>query len=163
MSRTESALAQSRLAGERSETNVLERVPGLRYVPDTEAMHYDAIVETTIDPSERLPFVGICILEQGVAVEIKSTGVVYGQQQRNGRFYLRRGQHERLVGSAGVYLFAVCAPNDREIIAMKVVPATQIDHLIGNVTGGWREAGGDRDGYVQLTWTNIFEIEEVFE
>lgn len=141
----------------------LERVNGLRYVADSEAMHYDAIAETLVVPSQELPFAGICVLETGTVVEIKSVGVVYGASQRRGRFYLRRTQHEALLESAGVYLFAVSAPNpdSREIVAMKVVPATQVDHVIDVVTNEWRQAGDDRGEYVQLAWTRVFDPEEI--
>ncbi|KDE56699.1 hypothetical protein EL22_25355 [Halostagnicola sp. A56] len=158
----QSRLAASRQAGDRSETVVLEHVDDLRYVPDSESQYYDAICESVIGPSERLPFVGIVVLESGTPVEIKSVSVVYGKGQRRGRFQPRRGQHEKLLESGGVYLFAVCAPHDRELIAMKVVPATQIDHLIDVVTDGWRSAGTDRsEEYVQFSWSRIFDPDSV--
>lgn len=156
-----SALARSRLAGDRAEDNVLRLVEGLRYVTDTEAEHYDAVTETLIVPSDRLPFVGIAVLEVGVAVEIKSAGVVYGESQRRGRFYLRRSQHDRLVEAGGVYLFAVCGPNNREVVAMKIVPATQVEQLIDAVTDHWRTAGDSRDECVQLSWARIFDPEAI--
>ena len=161
---SQSRLAASRQAGDRSETVVLEQVPELGYVPDSEANHYDAIAEELIEPSEQLPFVGIVVLEEGTAVEIKSVSVVYGEQQRRGRFQPRRGQHEALLASGGVYLFAICAPHDRDLIAMKVVPATQVDHLIDVVTNGWRSAGEDRsEEYVQFSWARVFDPDEILE
>lgn len=165
MSRSsQSQLAASRQAGDRSETVVLEEVPELRYVPDSEANHYDAIVEELIEPSSALPFVGIVVLESGTPVEIKSVSVVYGQEQRRGRFQPRRGQHEALLEDGGVYLFAICAPHDRDLIAMKVVPATQVDHLIDVVTNGWRSAGEDRsEEYVQFSWARVFDPSEILE
>ena len=163
-SSSQSQLAASRQAGDRSETVVLEEVPELRYVPDSEANHHDAIAEELIEPSEQLPFVGIVVLEEGTAVEIKSVSVVYGQQQRRGRFQPRRGQHEALLESGGVYLFAICVPHDRDLIAMKVVPATQVDHLIDVVTNGWRSAGEDRsEEYVQFSWARVFDPDEILE
>ncbi|PCR89428.1 hypothetical protein [Natrinema ejinorense] len=158
----QSQLAASRQAGDRSETVVLERVPELRYVPDTESQHYDAIAEALVEPSAELPFVGIVVLESGTPVEIKSVAVVYGEGQRRGRFQPRREQHEALLEAGGVYLFAVCAPHNRELIAAKIVPATQIDHLIDVVTDGWRSAGEDRsEEYVQFSWARIFEPDEI--
>ncbi|WP_435551985.1 hypothetical protein [Natrinema sp. CGMCC1.2065] len=158
----QSQLAASRQAGDRSESVVLERVPQLRYVPDTESEHYDAIAEALVEPSDELPFVGIVVLEEGTSVEIKSVAIVYGEGQRRGRFQLRRTQHEALLESGGVYLFAVCAPHDRELIAAKVVPATQVDHLIDIVTNGWRSAGEDRsEEYVQFSWARIFDPAEI--
>ncbi|WP_436344164.1 hypothetical protein [Natronorubrum sp. FCH18a] len=165
MSRSsQSRLAASRQAGDRSETVVLEELPGTRYVPDSEVNHYDAIAEELIEPSAALPFVGIVVLESGTPVEIKSVSVVYGQEQRRGRFQPRRGQHEALLESGGVYLFAICAPHDRDLIAMKVVPATQVDHLIDVVTNGWRSAGEDRsEEYVQFSWGRVFDPSEILE
>ena len=155
-------LAASRQAGDRSESVVLERIPELRYVPDTESPHYDAIAEDLVEPSAELPFVGIVVLESGTPVEIKSVSVVYGQAQRRGRFQPRRTQHEALLESGGVYLFAVCAPHDRELIGAKVVPATQVDHLISVITDGWRSAGEDRsEEYVQFSWARIFDPAEI--
>ncbi|THE64502.1 hypothetical protein D8Y22_12730 [Salinadaptatus halalkaliphilus] len=158
----QSRLAASRQAGDRSESVVLEYVDALRYVPDTESPHYDAIAERTIGATERLPFVGIVVLESGTPVEIKSVSVVYGERQRRGRFQPRRSQHETLLAMGGVYLFAVCTPHDRELIAAKVVPATQMDHLIDVVTNGWRSAGDGRsEEYVQFSWSRVFDPEEI--
>ncbi|QCS42657.1 hypothetical protein [Natrinema versiforme] len=158
----QSQLAASRQAGDRSESVVLEHVDKLRYVPDTEAPHYDALAEGLLEPSSEIPFVGIVVLESGTAVEIKSVSVVYGQRQRRGRFQLRRVQHEALLECGGVYLFAVCAPHDRELIAAKIVPATQVDHLISVVTEGWRSAGeGRSEEYVQFTWARVFDPGEI--
>ncbi len=158
----QSQLAASRQAGDRSETVVLERVPELRYVPDTESPHYDAIAESLLEASAELPFVGIVVIESGTPIEIKSVGVVYGERQRRGRFQLRRGQHEALLEAGGVYLFAVCAPHDRELIIAKVVPATQVSHLIDVVTDGWRSAGEERsEEYVQFTWARVFDPSDI--
>jgi len=158
----QSQLAASRQAGDRSESVVLEHVDQLRYVPDTESPHYDATAEGLIEPSSELPFVGIVVLEPETQVEIKSVSVVYGQRQRRGRFQLRRGQHEKLLEHGGVYLFAVCAPHDRELIVAKVVPATQVDHLISVITDGWRSAGeGRSEEYVQFSWARVFDPAEI--
>nr|WP_229504696.1 hypothetical protein [Natrinema versiforme] len=71
-------------------------------------------------------------------------------------------QHEALLECGGVYLFAVCAPHDRELIAAKIVPATQVDHLISVVTEGWRSAGeGRSEEYVQFTWARVFDPGEI--
>ncbi|UTF52829.1 hypothetical protein [Natronosalvus rutilus] len=161
MSHAVETMARSRQAGDRAETAVLELVDGLRYVPDSEGQHYDAVAETVIVPHRELPFVGICLLEADAVVEIKSVAVVYGQNQRRGRFSLRRVQHQSLLEEGGVYLFAVCTPNSREIIGMKVVPATQVDHLLESVTDGWRTAGDGREDYSQLAWTRIFDSSEL--
>jgi hypothetical protein len=162
MNSQQSQLAASRQAGDRSESVVLEHVDELRYVPDTESPHYDAIAENLIEPSAELPFVGLVVLESGTPVEIKSVSVVYGERQRRGRFQPRRGQHEELLERGGVYLFAVCAPHDRELITAKIVPSTQVDHLISDITDGWRSAGeGRSEEYVQFSWARVFDPAEI--
>ncbi|WP_423745087.1 hypothetical protein V5735_03415 (plasmid) [Haladaptatus sp. SPP-AMP-3] len=147
----------SKRGGETAASAVLDLVPELVHVPDTEAEHYDARASTLVEPSSKLAFSGICLLEKHVVVEIKSTIVVYGANQSRGRFYLRRGQHEKLLDDAGVYLFAVCEPTpDRTVIAMKVIPATLVDELVSS----WIEPDG-RATYAQLAWSRIFAREEV--
>ena len=152
-----SRAASSKRAGENAESEVIQRHPELEYVGDTEAQHYDARVSELLSPSPMLPFVGMCLLEVGTAVEIKSTMAVYGEAQARGRFYLRRKQHRRLVDEAGVYLFAVCEPRPaRPVIAAKIVPAT----TVGGLVSSWID-GGDRADYAQLTWGRIFDESEL--
>ena len=149
--------ASSKRAGEAVEGDVLQRHEELEYVPDTDAQHYDARVSELLSPSPTLPFVGMCLLEVGTVVEIKSTMVVYGAAQSRGRFYLRRKQHRRLVDEAGVYLFAVCEPRpSRPVLAAKVVPAT----TVGGLVSSWID-GGDRADYAQLAWSRIFDEAEL--
>jgi len=147
----------SRAAGENAESAVIETVDALEYVPDTEAEHYDARTTTLVTPGETVLFAGVCLLEAETVVEIKSVMAVYGESQARGRYYLRRGQHERLLADAGVYLFAVCEPRpDRAVLALKVIPATLVDELINS----WIDPKG-RAEYAQLTWSNIFDPSEV--
>lgn len=149
--------ATSKRAGEAVEGEVIQRYPELEYVPDADAHHYDARVSRLLCPSDALPFVGMCLLEVGTPVEIKSTMVVYGEAQSRGRFYLRRKQHQRLVDESGVYLFAVCKPQpSRPVIGAKVVPAT----TVGGLVSSWIEAG-DRADYAQLAWSRIFDEAEL--
>lgn len=143
--------------GSRAEDSVLEAVPELRFVPDGEDVHHDAVVDNVLSPSADLPFVGLCVLAVGTIVEIKSAMVVTGKNQDNGRFNLRHKQHQTLVDAAGVYLFAVCEPTPkRDIIAMKVVPATSVDDVIST----WIELDG-RETYTQIRWTSLFSDQEV--
>jgi len=152
-----SGAVSSKRGGENAESAVIQRHPELEYVGDSEARHYDARVSQLLSPSPTLPFVGMCVLEVGTAVEIKSTMVVYGSAQTRGRFYLRRKQHQRLVDEAGVYLFAVCEPRPaRPVIAAKVVPATSV----GGLVSSWID-GGDRADYAQLAWSRIFDETEL--
>jgi hypothetical protein len=147
----------SKHAGSNAAHSVLEAVPELENVPDTEAVHYDARTTTLLTPSEDVGFIGICLLEKGAPVEIKSTMAVYGEDQSPGRFYLRRQQHEALLSEAASYLFAVCEPRpERYVVSMKVVPASLVDELVYS----WIEPD-DRADYAQLSWTNLFSSEEV--
>lgn len=151
------AAASSKRGGENAAAEVIQRYPELEYVPDTDAQHYDARVSELLCPSEALPFVGMCLLEVGTAVEIKSTMVVYGEDQSRGRFYLRRKQHQRLIEESAVYLFVVCEPRPaRPVIAAKIIPATSV----GGLVSSWID-GGDRADYAQITWGRIFDDTEV--
>ncbi|RLM83723.1 hypothetical protein D3D02_17115 [Halobellus sp. Atlit-38R] len=153
----DSRLAYSKRVGERVEGTLIQMIDPLRYVPDTEAEHYDARTEALLTPSADLPFVGICVLEAGTKVEIKSTGVVYGKAQRRGRFKLRKPQHEELLATGGVYLFAVCAPNDdRDVIAAKIIPATLVDELEFSWVTNDRGAPD-----TQLAWSQLFDVTEI--
>ena len=156
MSRASGPVSSKR-AGENAEAAILEAVNGLAYVPDTETEHVDARAETLVVPSRSLPFVGICLLEVGSLVEIKSA-IPRLASGRRGRFYLRHGQHELLRDAGGSYLFAVCEPRPgREPVAMKVVPATVVDDAITS----WRSGGDDRPECSQVAWSQIFHPSEV--
>jgi len=149
--------ASSKRAGERAESNVIDAVPELAYLPDTEVEHADAEVETTISPRTGLPTVALPVVEQGTLVEIKSA-MVRLESGGHGRFYLRREQHEQIRDGAGVYLFAVCEPTpDRSVLALKFVAATSLDDIVSS----WRRAGPDRPEYTQLRWGRIFDRDEI--
>lgn len=146
-------LAYSKRVGQRSQSALIQRVENLRYVGDSEARWHDAIAEGLITPARALPFVGICVLEAGTPVEIKSAAVIYGEKsQRPGRFQLRQSQHERLVEAGAVYAFIVGDPSpDRELLAAKIVPAVAVTDLVSS----WIETDG-REPYAQFAWTRIF-------
>jgi hypothetical protein len=147
----------SKRAGENAEGAVLEAVDGLAFVPDDESEHIDARVIELVEPSTTLPFVGICVLEAGTPVEIKSA-IPRLASGRRGRFYLRREQHRNLRDAGGSYLFSVCEPRPaREPVAMKVVPATVVDEAIAS----WRSGGDDRPECAQVAWSRIFDPAEV--
>jgi hypothetical protein len=154
---SQSRTASSKRAGERAEGNVIEAVPELTYLPDTEVEHADAEVETTISPRKGLWSVALPVVEQGTLVEIKSA-MVRLESGGKGRFYLRREQHQAIVDEAGIYLFAVCEPTpDRSVLALKFVAATSLDDVVSS----WRRAGPDRPEYTQLRWGRIFDADEI--
>jgi hypothetical protein len=146
-------------AGEAIEAEVIQRVPALQYVGDATAEWHDARVDGLLEPSERLPFVGVVVLERGTPVEIKAAQRRLNSGDR-GRYFFRKRQHERLVRESAFYLFAVYQPRTEHVLAMLVVPATIID---GVLPDGWTSVTGDRaeEGYRQLAWSNLFDPTEV--
>lgn len=152
------SLAPNKRAGISVEVAIsTDHVPQLQLVPDSVAQHYDAVATGLVQPSADLPHVGICLLERGTIVEIKSVVTTYADGRR-GRFYVRPEQHQRLLDDAGVYLFVVCRDSfDRDPLAIKVVPATIVDDVIGE----WNSGGDGRSDYVQVSWGRIFDPEEV--
>lgn len=153
--------ARSKRAGENAETAVLAAVPELDYVSDDEAEHYDATVTSTIASTPELPITDREALADGTPVEIKSCSVVYGEAQKRGRFYLRETQHTQLLEDEGVYLFAVCEPRedpDREVIAMRVIPA---DVVGDEIVESWRVAMETRDRCYQVAWSQLMEPSRV--
>lgn len=157
MSTAAKPLATNKAAGLLVEDLVEGAVDALRLVPDDVAEHYDAVATSLVTPSESLPFVGLCLLERGAKVEIKSVTAFYSDGAR-GRFYLRPEQHEALLQAGGSYLFVVCDDDpQREILSMKIVPATLVDDVLPE----WFAGGDGRSDYAQLTWTRIFGSQEV--
>jgi hypothetical protein len=147
------------IGGERAEAAVIQRVPELRWIPDDQDEHVDAVVTETFSASREVPTVGLCLLEEGTDVEIKSCMARNGEDQRRGRFYIRELQHQELLERGGVYLFAVTEPTpEREPIALKIVPASTVDSLVSS----WHDCR-DRAarGYTQLTWSRLFAAGEV--
>lgn len=146
-------------AGEAIEAEVIQEVGGLRYVGDNTAEWHDARVDGLLEPSDRLPFIGVVVLETGTPVEIKAAQRRLNSGRR-GRYYIRQRQHERLVQEGASYLFAVYQPQTEHLLAMLVVPATVVEGLLPD---GWTDVEGDRaeEGYRQLAWSNLFDPSEV--
>jgi hypothetical protein len=143
-------VAQNRAAGEQTERHVATAIPELGLVPDDVVEWYDAVARSAIFPAASLPMVGLCVVARGTPVEIKSA-VVRLSTWKRGRFYVRPEQHDRLVETGGVYVFAV-VDDDRQPLALKVVPATTFEAILP----GWRSGGGGRSDYTQLAWSNLF-------
>jgi hypothetical protein len=137
--------AEARVAGERSESAILEKLPALRYVNDERAEHYDAEADDDVGP-----------VDAGDVVEIKSAAVVLGSGSP-GRFYLRRRQHQRLVDERGWYLFVVASPNDREVLAYTFLEAADVP------ISGWWYGGESRAEYRQFVWTDFIDESEVYQ
>lgn len=152
-----SAVLTSQQFGDNAESAVIEVVPEIEWVPDSDAEHWDAEVVDVITPDPQLPTVGLPVVSVDTEVEIKSAAVVVTQSQRSGRFQIRRQQHERLCELGAVYLFAVCEPRrQRDVLALKIVPAVTVDDL----DWSWIECDG-RDDYAQFSWSQVFGDSEV--
>jgi len=159
MSSTTGRVAANKALGQSAEFSVREVVPQLGLVPDDVAEHYDAVATGVIVPGSDLPMVGICLVERGTRLEIKSVAESYADGAR-GRFYVRRRQHEMLLEAGAVYLFAVCSDShSRDVLALKAVPATIVDDVIPS----WLDGGPGRQDYSQLAWSNVFDSEEVHD
>lgn len=159
MSGSQDTLAAAKRAGHNAEHHVLDAVGELE--PTSGEEHWDAVAETAIFPRDDLPFAGLCVVEAGLPVEIKSAMVVQTTAQRRGRYKLRESQHEALVERRGVYCFLVCEPRPaREPIAMKIVPARSVGGLV-DANASWRDELDGRGRKAQLAWSNIFDPTEV--
>jgi hypothetical protein len=131
--------AVSKQIGERLEEIVVDAADELQAatVPDSfdgadEDYWYDAEPEVALFASEQVPMLGICVIEPGQPVEIKAASATISSGTRScaGRFYLTRGQHERLVAENGVYLFAIYTEEDDgdpELLGLLAVPAVIVE------------------------------------
>jgi hypothetical protein len=96
------------------------------------------------------------VVEAGTLAEVKSCYPDY--DDRAGRWWIRRENHEKLVDAEGVYVLAVVERNTERVLRMALVDARTIDVIID---GDWWDAGdGGRsaDQYRQISWTAIFKI-----
>jgi hypothetical protein len=154
-----SAAIHPKKAGEEVEDNILQRVTELRYVTDQTAEWHDARVETLLEPPhDAVTFYGVNLLAVGSIVECKGAQYRYANGQR-GRWYIRKGQHERLLDAGGFYALAVYDPRDRRLRAIAVIPASLVDELLPD---DWitRDDRAER-GYNQLGWARLLDPEEV--
>ncbi len=147
----------SKIGGERAASEAVQLVTGLEIAPDHVCPHYDAVVVQPLTPTPDLRLVGPEELPRGARVEIKSVIVIYASGDR-GRFYFRPKQHDALLDIGGFYLLVVCEPTpDRDVLAMVVVPAEQVDDELPD----WFNGGDGRSDYAQLSWSNFIDPKEV--
>lgn len=154
--------AAAKEAGEALEEAVIEKVPGLVAVPDSEADWHDARTTASLTAGA-IPLVGVCSIGPNTPVEVK--GCQYrksrgGGRTRRGRWYIKRRAHERLVENGGVYAFAVYVPRaDLEVVGLRFVPARLVDEVIPS----WIDVGGGRseNQVAQPTWTSLLSPELV--
>lgn len=123
------------------EQHVIAQAPlGLVHVPDAETQAYDA---TLLNAENPVP-VDIKTCQEWLAVT-GSNG-----NRRRGRFFIRRGAHERLVDLGGLYLFGVL-DGDGDLLRCEVIAAERVDRRF---VDDWTNGG--RDDVVQLNWSVVF-------
>jgi len=150
------AVARNKRAGETIERVVSTTIPEFGLVPDEVAIEYDAVATSAVFPATDLPMVGLCVVERGTPVEIKSA-VRRLSSGKRGRLYFRPAQHESLVEAGGVYCITV--REGEAVLAMKIVPAVVVEDLLP----GWLDGGDGRSDYAQLAWSNLIAPDEVEE
>jgi len=101
-----------------------------------------------------LPMMGILAIEPGTPGEIKGARATIsdGTESRNGRFYIRRQQHERLVARDGVYIFAVYRASDNELLGLLATLAVIVEEELRET---WYDAGPGREDYYQLSASRL--------
>lgn len=150
------AVAANKAAGELAEVAVDRILPSIRLIPDDVAQHYDAIAVSAFFPGDLVSMLECISVQSGTVIEIKSA-VKYLTNGRSGRFYLRPDQHEQLVEEGGVYAFAVCTDDERDLLGLKIVPAAVVEEFVSS----WIDPGPTRSNYAQVAWTTIFDTREV--
>jgi len=150
--------ARSKVLGESVESLVTEHVDHLEpaEVPTDwgcadEDYWHDASPNRAIFASEVVPMAGICAIEPGQPVEIKSARaeISNGSRSRCGRFYLTRNQHERLVENNGVYLFGTYTGSpETELVGLLATLAVIVEEELRE---SWYNAGDGREDYYQIS------------
>lgn len=124
----------------------LNRVSSDDDVPDwIDARTVDPI-ETELSPEP--------IVEAGTPVEVKACQRRY--RGRNGRWWIKRGNHESLLAEDGEYVLAVYDSNSGDVVRMSLLSARTLDAL---VTSWWDCGDGGRtaEEYRQIPWTAVFD------
>jgi hypothetical protein len=143
----------SKASGDRIEHEVVERLP-VEYVPDTTAEWYDCRPTDPVTARD-VRLGGCALVPSGTPIEIKAARVTLADGER-GRYYLRKGQHDRLDDAGGLYLFVVYAPAEDPLRALLLVPADDVARLVPS----WIDSPG-RATYAQLAWSRLFDPETV--
>ncbi|SEQ04354.1 hypothetical protein [Natrinema salaciae] len=159
MSSRASELESSKASGDALEAEIVQVVDELEYISDHTATWHDARTTAVLEACQSLPFYGIVLVEPDVPVEIKGCQIETsnGNSSTRGRFYVKRAAHERLVETAGMYLFVVYLPRPGlPQVARAIVPATLVDELL---SGRWYEVGGSRSEQevAKLAWSHVID------
>ncbi|MFB6211574.1 MAG: hypothetical protein ABEI76_08565 [Halobacteriales archaeon] len=129
------------------------------HVADSEAEHYDAVLEDTLVASRGVRLFGMITTDTGTPVDLKTcqrwiTDRHAHNGRRRGRWKFDSEAHEALAADDGGYLLAVL--EDGEVVAWAIVhPDDMLDFL------GWTPNGDGeyRDRSAQLRWAAVFPPE----
>ncbi|MEY7849551.1 hypothetical protein AB7C87_10190 [Natrarchaeobius sp. A-rgal3] len=159
MSSRTSALESSKASGDALEAHLIQSIEELEYVGDRTATWHDARTTTLLEPTTSLPFFGIVLVEPDIPIEIKGCQIETsnGNRSTRGRFYVKRGAHDRLLEAGGMYLLVVYLPRPGlPQVARAIVPATIVDELLSD---RWYEVGGKRseNEVAKLAWSHVID------
>lgn len=148
-----------KLLGDGLEDELIARHDELVDVPDETCEWHDAYVDELWTPTGHLPFGGICLVEIDTPVEIKTAKVATSNganPDTDGRWYIKRDAHQRLVETRGVYLLAVYAEDEEDdqcvLLAQIVVPASLLDE---HLKDRWYDSGRREGDVAKLAWTHV--------
>lgn len=153
--------APPKIRGDNLEAELIARHDPLESIPDSEVEWMDARTTGLLEPSPRLAFGGICLVESETPVEVKTAKLATsnGPRETTGRWYIKQAAHERLLEARGVYLLAVYDDPDPdsdsgecELLAELVVPARTVDDALDT---RWYDSGRSEGQVAQLGWTHL--------
>lgn len=120
-------------------------------VDDQEASWYDIEfvddVDVELSPAP--------VVAQGTLGEVKSCYPFY--DDRAGRVWIRRENHERLLAVDGVYIVAVVERETEEVLRMGLSDASTIDAIIDEDWWECGQGGRSAEQYRQIPWTTFFD------
>ncbi|RKD94742.1 hypothetical protein [Halopiger aswanensis] len=142
-------VAENRERGHYVETAACDRWPLERVDDDRAEWHDLEFVQDLVGDRAGV------IATAGEVAEAKSCYETY--DGRAGRWWIRRENHERLVGVDGWYILVVLERESDEILRIALTRAATVDRIID---GNWWECGnGGRSAeqYRQIAWTAVFD------
>lgn len=134
---------------EAAERAACDRWP-LEVVGDGESDWFDAEVSAPISTE----LSDGPIVEVGTPVEVKSCRRRYGG--RNGRWWIKRANHERLLGRDGEYVLAVRDASG-DVLRLSLLSARTVDAMISEWWDTGNGGGRDADEFRQIPWSAVFE------
>lgn len=135
-SNVEISTAPPKQQGDAVESLVIRTVDGIGHVPDAVAEWFDFVVTDRLEAGNGVPFRSDRLLvERGTRGELKAAQryTSNGDDERRGRFYVKRSAHEHLLAVDGVYLLAVYRTDVVDALdALLLVPARLVDGYLGD-------------------------------